>query len=130
LRHGVKKGDPLSPYIFNAMMYHSQEQLEEFKGYATDDINAISSLAFADDLLFIVDSCELEQRLIAHMESYLHQLGMQQEMCFFSGSNYEGFMAYMEHQVEKLVTVYYKTNILNLQSFHTDKFTSWASNGG
>jgi hypothetical protein len=26
--------------------------------------------------------------------------------------------------------VYYKTNILNLQSFHTDKFTSWASNGG
>ena len=36
----------------------------------------------------------------------------------------------MEHQVERLVTVYHKTNILGLQRFHRGKFTSWVSNGG
>jgi len=33
-----------------------------------------------------------------------------------------------EHQVERLVPVYHKTNITGLQSFLRGKFTSWASN--
>ena len=34
-----------------------------------------------------------------------------------------------EHQVERLVPVYHKTNVTGLQSFLRGKFTLWASNG-
>jgi hypothetical protein len=34
-----------------------------------------------------------------------------------------------EPQVERLVPVYNKTNILGLQNFLRDKFAEWASNG-
>jgi hypothetical protein len=35
----------------------------------------------------------------------------------------------LEHQVEKLVLVYHKTNVPSLQSFLTGKFASRANNG-
>jgi len=34
-----------------------------------------------------------------------------------------------EHQAERLVPVYHKTNVTGLQSFLRGKFASWASNG-
>ena len=37
---------------------------------------------------------------------------------------------YLEHQVERLVPVYRKTNVPGLQNFLRGKFASWASSGG
>jgi hypothetical protein len=36
---------------------------------------------------------------------------------------------YCEPQVQKLIPVYHKTNVLGLQTFLRDTFTIWASNG-
>jgi hypothetical protein len=36
---------------------------------------------------------------------------------------------YREHQVERLIPLYHKTNVMVLQSFLRGKFTYWASNG-
>jgi hypothetical protein len=70
---GVKQGDPLSPYLFNAIMNPFLEQLEELRGYTIDDDQSISTLAFADHLML---NMEKAQHLLAATEKYLNSLGM------------------------------------------------------
>jgi beta-lactamase class D len=41
-----------------------------------DDTYAISSLPFAKNLLFIADTCEVAQKLLAHTDPYLNKLRM------------------------------------------------------
>jgi len=77
LQRGVKQGDPLSPYIFNAIIDPLIEQLEKLQGYHIDASNTISTLAFADNILLLADNRERAQQLLHHTESYLKQLGMQ-----------------------------------------------------
>ena len=67
---------------------------------------------------------------------------VQPESAFTSSSNVQGISDHCgallevewgencrEHQVERLVSVYHKTNVTGLQSFLRGKFASWASNG-
>ena len=77
LQRGVKQGDPLSPYIFNAIMDPLIEQLETLQGYHIDASNTISTLAFADDILLLADNRDKAHKLLHHTETYLKQLGMQ-----------------------------------------------------
>jgi hypothetical protein len=51
----VKQGDPLSPFLFNAIMTPLLEQLEELGELTIDETQSISSLAFADHLILIAD---------------------------------------------------------------------------
>jgi hypothetical protein len=76
LKRGVKQGDPLSPFIFNAIVDPLLEQLKLLKGYRTDDRYSISSLAFADDLLLLAATREDVQQQLLHTERYLHSLGV------------------------------------------------------
>jgi hypothetical protein len=52
------------------------EQLEELRGYAIDDNQTISSLAFADDLILVADTMDKAQHLLSTTQSYLKNLGM------------------------------------------------------
>jgi hypothetical protein len=76
IRRGVKQGDPLSPYIFNAIMDPLLDQLEDLRGYAIDSTHSISSVAFADDMLLLADDQDSAQNLLTHTEVYLQNLGM------------------------------------------------------
>ena len=51
------------------------EHLQSFEGYHIDDYLAMSSVAFADDLLLMVDT-RGARRLLLHTEHYLLDLGM------------------------------------------------------
>ena len=75
LKRGVKQVDPLSPFLFNAVMDPLLEQLEMLKGFHIDEKNTISSLAFADDLL-MANTHEKAQTLLTHTEKYLESLRM------------------------------------------------------
>jgi len=76
LKRGVKQGDPLSPFIFSAIMDTLLEQLEEMKGYVIDESHSLSALAFADDLILLANAKATAQNLLHHTEAYLNSLGM------------------------------------------------------
>jgi hypothetical protein len=75
LRRGVKQGDPLSQFIFNAIINRLLEQLE-IGGFPIDVRNSTACLAFADDLLLLGKDINSAKRLPDHTEDYLAQLGM------------------------------------------------------
>jgi hypothetical protein len=76
ITRGVKQDDPLSPYVFNALLNPLLEQLEAQHGYTIDATHSISCLAFADDLLLLADSPESATRLLRHTDHYFRQLHM------------------------------------------------------
>jgi hypothetical protein len=76
LKRGVKQGDPLSPFIFNAVMNPLLEQLEQMDGFEIDESHHLSALAFADDLILLASTAAKVKLLLRHTEAYLSNLGM------------------------------------------------------
>jgi hypothetical protein len=72
----IRRGDPLSPFIFNAIMGPLFKQLEALQGYKIDNNRHVSFLAFADDLIILANSEEKAQQMLCHTELYLKKLGM------------------------------------------------------
>ena len=76
LNRGVKQGDPLSLYIFNAIMNPLLETLEQLGGYSIKGAHTMTALAFADDLILVADDHHTAQKLLVLTERYFIQLGM------------------------------------------------------
>ena len=76
LRRGVKQGDPLSLYIFNAIMNPLLEQQEALQGYTIDGNHHIMLLAFADDLILLAENQDMAQNLLSHTALNLQKIGM------------------------------------------------------
>jgi len=76
LQRRVKQGEPLPPFIFNAILDSLFQQLEQMKGYVIVQSHCFSSLAFADELILLATAKEKAQSLLHHTESYLKNLGM------------------------------------------------------
>jgi hypothetical protein len=66
IRRRAKQGDPLSPYIFNAIMNPLLEQLEDLRGYTIGNTHSISSLAFANDIILLADDQDTAQNLLTY----------------------------------------------------------------
>jgi hypothetical protein len=76
IRRGVKQGDPLSPFIFNAVLEHLLLQLEEMQGFKLSNDGKVSSFAFADDIILVSSTAPKAENLLRKTEDYLKGLGM------------------------------------------------------
>jgi hypothetical protein len=76
IKRGVKQGDPLSPFIFNAILEPLLLHLEQMKGYQIKNNIQVSSLAFADDLILVSTETSDAEKLLRATEEYLDNLGM------------------------------------------------------
>lgn len=76
LQRGVKQGDPLSSFIFNAVIEPLLHQLEKMSGYRINGGTTVSSLAFADDLILTATEVPQARALLEYTEAYLLGLGM------------------------------------------------------
>jgi hypothetical protein len=74
LIRGVKQGDPLSPFIFSAIMDPLLKQLEQVKGYVNEESHSLSRLALEDDLILLATT-KVTTQILHHTESYLNNLG-------------------------------------------------------
>jgi hypothetical protein len=76
IKRGVKQGDPLSPFIFNAVLEPLLLQLEELRGYDLSNGVKVSSFAFADDIILVSSDASDAANLLRRTEEYLGNLGM------------------------------------------------------
>lgn len=76
LQRGVKQGDPLSPFIFNAVIEPLLHKLESQPGYRINDTSQIACLAFADDIVLVSEAVQQAQDQLQNVEAYLKGLGM------------------------------------------------------
>jgi hypothetical protein len=76
LQRGVKQGDPLSPFIFKAMLEPLLVQLEQQEGFDIREEHKVSTLAFADDIILTSTNVQQAKNLLITTERYLKQLGM------------------------------------------------------
>jgi hypothetical protein len=76
IKRGVTQGDPLSPFIFNAVLEPLLLQLEELQGYHLSNRVKVSSFAFADDIILVSSDASDAVILLRRTEEYLVKLGM------------------------------------------------------
>jgi hypothetical protein len=69
LQQGMKQGDPLSPFVFNAVLEPLLLQLENHPRYQIDSQVSVSSLAFTDDLVLLATNTQEAKKTAEHNRS-------------------------------------------------------------
>ncbi|CAB0043079.1 unnamed protein product [Trichogramma brassicae] len=72
---GVKQGDPLSPVLFNIVIYHLLRSLPTECGIPFCG-RTIRAMAFADDLILLAQTPAGLQKLLDHTASFLAECGL------------------------------------------------------
>jgi hypothetical protein len=75
IRRGVKGGDPLSPFIFNAVL-EPFLHLQEMRGFQLSDDGKVSSFAFADDIILVSSTASESGNIFRKSMEYLRGLDM------------------------------------------------------
>jgi hypothetical protein len=75
IKQGVKKGDPLFPFIFINMLDPLILQLENQQGYTINDHCKVYSLGFVDDIILVASDVSKARGLLESIK-YLQGLGM------------------------------------------------------
>ena len=73
---GVKQGCPLSPLLFNLVMDELVDRLSPSLGYQLSEKSAISTLAFADDLVLVSESLPGIEALLKETETFMRSRGL------------------------------------------------------
>jgi hypothetical protein len=76
IRRGVKQGDLLSPFIFNAVLEPLLLQLEEMQGFQISNDIMVSSFTFADDIILVLSTASGTENLLRKTKEYLRGCGM------------------------------------------------------
>ena len=76
IRSGVKQGCPLSPLLFNMVMDELVDKLDPSFGFRLSNGGAISTLAFADDLVLISESIVGIRALLTTAMTFLDVRGL------------------------------------------------------
>jgi hypothetical protein len=76
IKRGVKQGDPLSPFIFNAILEPLLLELENTGGFPINQSCSVSTLAFADDIFLLAEDLEKAKEQLSRTENYLEGLNM------------------------------------------------------
>lgn len=79
IREGVKQGDPLSPIPFNLVIDELLDEINRspFKGSITDESLKLGAMAFADDLIVLLDKENHEQVQLDRNISFLKRREME-----------------------------------------------------
>ena len=74
-RRGVKQGDPLSPFMFNAVIDWAFSALDEHLGFSFGDIR-VNNLGYADDVALLSDTRAGLRSQLGKFESHLVKGGL------------------------------------------------------
>lgn len=75
VRKGVKQGDPLSPFLFNAVIDELLCELDKKTGIKVGE-QSLAAMAYADDLLILANSSEQAKRLLVLCCAFFEKRGL------------------------------------------------------
>ncbi|XP_064462034.1 uncharacterized protein LOC135372324 [Ornithodoros turicata] len=105
VRQGIKQGDPLSPYLFNAVLDPLLQTINgSGLGLQIEGRHA-AAMAFADDVMLFSSSLEGLKALIGQTEEYLGQAGLvpNPEKSQYFGWKYDGRTKWFSYDITPIV---------------------------
>lgn len=104
LKRGIKKGDPLSPFLFNAVLDPLLEDLNTRGiGYCVTD-QEMGAMAYADDIILVSETFEGLRKLIQISEDFFKtvHLHLNPEKTMYFGWKYDSYMKWFDYNLPEI----------------------------